>query len=51
MNALIPLLKYFAVVLTDGDWMNDWITHLPLEIHDCTQQLGHWIAITLSGWK
>lgn len=26
---LTALMSYVGAVLTDGDWRNDWLTHLP----------------------
>lgn len=46
MNNLISLIRYFAAVVEDGDYRNDWLTHLPLEIVDATRTLGEWLAGT-----
>lgn len=41
---VIELIKYFAFVISEGDWLNDWLTHLPPTIADAAQVIGYWLA-------
>lgn len=34
-----PLTKYFNAIFVDGDWQNDWITHLPESMRDMVRRL------------
>jgi hypothetical protein len=36
-------IRYIAHCLCDGDWMNDWLTYLPVEIADAAMIIGEWI--------
>lgn len=38
------LIQYFAAVLTDGDALNDWLTHLPESWQGPIQAVGTFIA-------
>lgn len=44
---LLNLLRYLAIVITDGDWLNDWLTHLPADIAPAVQTVGQFIASQL----
>ncbi|WP_130067535.1 phage tail tape measure protein [Bacillus albus] len=35
-----PLSKYFNAIFIDGDWRNDWITHIPENIRDMVRSIG-----------
>lgn len=35
-----PLKKYFEAILEDGDYLNDWITHLPVDMRDALKAVG-----------
>ncbi|MGN4665816.1 phage tail tape measure protein [Bacillus cereus group sp. MYBK234-1] len=35
-----PLTKYFNAIFVDGDWQNDWITHIPENIRDMVREIG-----------
>ncbi|HHQ2478022.1 TPA: phage tail tape measure protein [Bacillus cereus] len=35
-----PLSKYFNAIFIDGDWRNDWITHIPENIRDTVRSIG-----------
>ncbi|MED1305714.1 phage tail tape measure protein, partial [Bacillus pacificus] len=35
-----PLSKYFNAIFEDGDWQNDWITHIPESMHDMVMEIG-----------
>lgn len=41
---LLNLARYLAIVITDGDYLNDWLSHLPVEIQGSVQDVGYWIA-------
>ncbi|MED1305612.1 hypothetical protein P4U65_35145, partial [Bacillus pacificus] len=43
MNGMMnnnPLQKYFAAIFEDGDYLNDWITHLPVDMRDALKAVG-----------
>lgn len=35
-----PLTKYFNAIFVDGDWQNDWITHIPESMRDMVREIG-----------
>ncbi|HDR4766717.1 TPA: hypothetical protein QCR53_006017, partial [Bacillus cereus] len=35
-----PLRSYFEAILYDGDYLNDWITHLPVDMRDALKAVG-----------
>ncbi|WP_346275200.1 MULTISPECIES: hypothetical protein [Bacillus cereus group] len=35
-----PLRSYFEAILEDGDYLNDWITHLPVDMRDALKKVG-----------
>ncbi len=35
-----PLTKYFNAIFIDGDWQNDWITHIPESMRDMVIEIG-----------
>ncbi|MFP3489131.1 hypothetical protein R0K20_16165, partial [Staphylococcus sp. SIMBA_130] len=39
-----PLSKYFNAIIEDGDYMNDWATHLPRSITDQLLDFGKQFA-------
>lgn len=41
---LLDLFRYFAIVVLDGDHMNDWLTHLPADVAPAVQTVGQFIA-------
>jgi hypothetical protein len=41
---LLDLFRYFAFVVIDGDYLNDWLTHLDPSIADAAQTIGIFIA-------
>lgn len=43
-DQLWALLNYFAVCLTDGDYLNDWLTHLPIDVNHALQVVGHFLV-------
>jgi hypothetical protein len=44
---MTALLLYVAAIAQDGDWQNDWITHLPHVIRPSVLVLGHLLALIL----
>lgn len=46
---LVDLARYFAIVITDGDHLNDWLTHMPPQLADAAEVLGYWVAAILHG--
>jgi hypothetical protein len=44
---LVDLAKYIAICITDGDWANDWLTHLPVAIRPAVETIGQWIALAV----
>jgi len=41
------LVNYFEAIREDGDWLNDWLTHMPKQMHDVAMQMGKIIAPNL----
>ncbi|QPW48942.1 phage tail tape measure protein [Bacillus thuringiensis] len=35
-----PLTKYFNSIFIDGDYLNDWLTHIPESMHDAVKEIG-----------
>ncbi|MDY7962109.1 phage tail tape measure protein [Bacillus thuringiensis] len=35
-----PLSKYFNAIFVDGDYLNDWLTHIPESMHDVVKEIG-----------
>lgn len=35
-----PLTKYFNAIFEDGDWQNDWITHIPKDMRNTVMEIG-----------
>ena len=48
LGDLIDLLRYFSAVLQDGDYLNDWLTHLPPTLADATLVIGTWLSSLLN---
>jgi hypothetical protein len=46
---LIPLARYLAAVLDDGDYLNDWAGHLPAHMTAAVLTLGELIARIVEG--
>jgi hypothetical protein len=42
------LARYFALVVGDGDWLNDWRTHLPVAVRGLVTFFG-WIVASVLG--
>jgi phage-related minor tail protein len=43
------LNKYFNAIRDDGDYMNDWLTHLPKEMNSALKGIGKLLAPELEG--
>jgi hypothetical protein len=41
---LFDLMRYFAFVVVEGDWANDWLTHLPSDLAPHVMVIGEWMA-------
>ena len=39
--------RYFAIVIEDGDWLNDWLTHMPVMIRPLIAAIGQLIALLI----
>ena len=46
---LLHFTRYMLIVLTDGDWANDWLTHLDPAIQPAVMQVGEWISTLIGG--
>lgn len=44
MRHLLAFLKYISVVVVEGDWANDWITHLPEWVQPHLAEVGKFLA-------
>jgi len=44
MDLLLNLLRYFSFVVADGDYLNDWLTHLPPVMEPSVIEMGKAIA-------
>ncbi|WP_257473649.1 carbamoyl-phosphate synthase [Bacillus tropicus] len=44
-QALVDLSKYLFWTAVDGDYMNDWITHLPKGFQDAALKIGESVAM------
>ncbi len=45
------VLKYFQAIQEDGDWLNDWLSHMPKDVANLSKQLGFILAPELEGTK
>lgn len=43
------LTLYFEAIRQDGDWLNDWLTHMPKEVANLAQQMGKALAPSFEG--
>ena len=43
------LYDYFEAIQEDGDWANDWLTHMPKKLHDIAMQFGRNNYINMEG--
>jgi phage-related minor tail protein len=45
------LVQYFEAIQEDGDWLNDWLVHMPKQVADAARQMGKIMAPQLEGTK
>ncbi|MBO1583148.1 carbamoyl-phosphate synthase [Bacillus sp. XF8] len=43
--ALVNMSKYLFAIVEDGDYLNDWITHLPKGFQDAALKIGESVAM------
>ena len=43
-DVVMTLAQYVAAVVSDGDYLNDWLTHVPRVVQPVVQGLGRVIA-------
>jgi hypothetical protein len=43
------LYDYFEAIQEDGDWANDWLTHMPKKLHDIAEAFGRNNYINMEG--
>ncbi|HSW76116.1 MAG TPA: hypothetical protein VLG50_03685 [Candidatus Saccharimonadales bacterium] len=41
--------RYFEAIQEDGDWMNDWLTHMPGKVAALAEEMGKILAPNLKG--
>lgn len=44
LNQGLNIARYLIAVITDGDYLNDWLTHLPAGLQGAFQSLGKFVA-------
>jgi hypothetical protein len=44
---IVDVLYYIIAVCVDGDWMNDWLTHMPVWQADLMQEVGRLLALAI----
>jgi len=44
VELLKALINYLWIVVTDGDWANDWLTHLPMAMRQEVETFGRILA-------
>ena len=56
VDALVGMLgggdvvqKYFQAIQEDGDWLNDWLTHMPKDVANLAKQIGFILSPELEG--
>lgn len=47
METILALFNYLMAVAIDGDYQNDWLTHLPMVLRADAISLGRAIAYML----
>ena len=45
MQILLDMFRYLAFIVIDGDYLNDWLTHLPVGMQEGMIEVGKAIAI------
>lgn len=46
-DAFQAIRHYLHYVRLDGDWANDWLTHIPVIIRPFIEAIGHLLTITI----
>lgn len=41
----MALFYYVLAILEDGDYLNDWLTHVPFFVRPGVEFIGHWLAL------
>jgi hypothetical protein len=41
------VVLYLQAVAEDGDWLNDWLTHMPTWLARIMEVIGRWLAKAL----
>ena len=49
VGVMFGVVRYFGYCASDGDWLNDWITHVPLPWHEQMIVVGKWMACQFAG--
>lgn len=44
IDLLNAIYNYFAAIIEDGDYLNDWLTHLPMVVGHIVLQIGMFLA-------
>jgi TP901 family phage tail tape measure protein len=50
-ETLTALGQYFLAVVEDGDYLNDWLTHLPEVMQEPTAAIGQFVAEAGAAWQ
>ena len=37
-------IMYLLIVLTDGDYLNDWLTHMPADVATYAEVIGRFVS-------
>lgn len=46
-GVLHAIAWYYQAILVDGDWANDWLTHVPRALRPTLQAIGRMLATLL----
>ena len=44
MKIMEALARYVAAVVEDGDYVNDWLTHMPAWLQGYVMPAGYWLS-------
>ena len=44
MKIMEALARYVAAVVEDGDYVNDWLTHMPAGLQGYGMTAGYWLS-------
>ena len=49
LNPIVnAIINYLAVFVTDGDYANDWLTHMPGDIANLLESTCHLISLIIN---